>query len=316
MFNKDIKYSYYYDENTDPLGIPTHQVRSSSVHQTDEIIYMNAIQTFFHELDENNKVSFYMLSKSKIYACYKLNDNKSCVLKIVDNSKLNVSNDSPILYRKKINMSYVCDHAFGNYIAILFQKETSKYCLQIYNQRLHLEATKDFDYQINPILMTDKELFCLSMQSNGVHVFDFKLNTKKLFYNEIDSSQYRDCFRHRSFWICGANDHFLYVDNRNLGFDVICRNTGCIFKTIYNNTRKKLPAARIDSNSCIIMINDLDKIAYIFDQQGNKLNENKLDDMMDSLEDNYIFSTKDDDFYLLKHNDNVTELNFFKTKQF
>ena len=128
MLKNDIKYNN--DENNNPLhGQPTKAN-----------IYMNAIQTFFQDSDEKSKVSIYMLSISKIYACYKL-DAKSSLLKIIDNSKLTSSSDLPIVHTRKINMTYISDHAFGDHIAVLFKRDsqivTLKYCLQIYNKKLY-----------------------------------------------------------------------------------------------------------------------------------------------------------------------------------
>lgn len=319
MFNDDVKYSFekYYDENIDP--VQQQQQQLLTYQKTDDLIFMNAIQNFFSHLDEiNRRVSFYMLSKSKIYACYKITDQK-CLLKIVDNSKLTESNSTPILYEKKLKMNYVCDYAFGDFIAILLETNSAlkeKYCLQIYNNKLDLVASKQFSYEINPVYMNDKELFCLSIYS-PVQVFDLRLNPKDLFEStlKLNNPNPYECFKHRAFWICGATEDFLYIDNRNFGFDIVCRKTGYIIKTIANNSRQILPCARIDSGARIIMINDLEKLATVFDQNGFKLFENSLNNIHSSLEEHYIFSTKEDDFYLLKQNNEITELNFFKTKQ-
>ena len=62
-------------------------------------------------------------------------------------------------------MSYICDHAFGDHIAVLLEADSNldeKYCLQVYNNELDLIAEKYFAYQVNPVYMNESELFCIS----------------------------------------------------------------------------------------------------------------------------------------------------------
>lgn len=317
MLNKN---SGFNDENTDPASkLTTQRYLTHSI--SNDMVYMNALQTFFYELDDINKrLSFFMLAKSKIYACY-IWKTRNCVLKIVDNSTLNEFNTSaPELYIKKLKMSYICDHAFRDHIAVLLEADSNldeKYCLQVYNNELDLIAEKYFAYQVNPVYMNESELFCISMQAPSLLCFDFNLNSKDLFKTNLKlcNPEAYACFKHRAFWICGATDDHLYVDNRNFGFDIVCRKTGFILRTIKGPMRSKLPCARIDSQSNIIMINDKEKTALTFDKNGNFCMENSLEKIQSSLADHFIHSTHDDDFYLFKQSDEITEFNFFKTKQ-
>lgn len=320
MFSfNDIKNENFNDENRDPM-LAHHRQNHLHHNSSCEHIYMKALQKFFADLDDASKrLSLYILSKSKIYACYKINAQKH-VLRIVDNTKLAHSADMPVLYEKRIkNMKYMCDHAFGNHIAVSFEViPQKKYLLQVYNTQLDLIASKCTSFQLNPVCMNEKELFCLCISAPGVHVFDMSLNETPLFF--IDPSRASnpnlfECFKHRSFWICGATADFLYIDNRTLGFDIVCRRTGFVIKSILEHKRLKLPCARIDSQARIIMVDEAEKRAVVYDAtNGCKLFENSLNNVTSNLEEHYLCSTSMDDFYLLKHCGDLTELNFFKTK--
>jgi hypothetical protein len=161
-----------------------------------------------------------------------------------------------------------------------------------------------------------KELICASLNSL-VQVFELANLSERLLFSSLSKeeqlSRMSECFAHRSYWLCAADDERFYVDNRDHGLFVVCRRTGEILRKLKAKTeqapstvslqaafRIKLPCAVV-CGARIVLVNDASKMLNIFDINGNLLEEQSIQ-TIDNLSERFLLACKEHFFYLIKKN--------------
>ena len=234
--------------------------------------------------------------------------HKSSMIIGQDNSRLQI-NECKLKGVKLLSFKVSQTH-----VAIFTQSNStsneSKYELCVFDEHFQLVASKQCAYEMELMYIDSKELICASLVV-PVQVFELANLSERLLFSSLSKeeqlSRMSECFAHRSFWLCAADDERFYVDNRNHGLYVICRRTGEIQRKLKarpeqesNAFRSKLPCAVV-CDSQLVLVNDSSKTLNIFDVNGNLLEEQSIH-TIDNLSERFLLACKEHLFYLIKKN--------------